>query len=160
MFVLCCVCFFFFFKQKTAYVVRISDWSSDVCSSDLVRDAVEHYLLTAEKNNVQALFLIAGGGGGGASGQNTGQGYINLVHWDDRPGPDNSADAIAQRARKALSGLRDAQIYALVPGAVRGLGDTSGFTVELQNRSGLSRDDFAARSEEHTSELQSLMRIS
>src|SRR3546814_10058211 len=29
------VCFFFF-KQKTAYEVRISDWSSDVCSSDLV----------------------------------------------------------------------------------------------------------------------------
>src|SRR3546814_75825 len=28
--------FFFFFKQKTAYEVRISDWSSDVCSSDLV----------------------------------------------------------------------------------------------------------------------------
>src|SRR3546814_4677965 len=27
----------FFFKQKTAYEVRISDWSSDVCSSDLVR---------------------------------------------------------------------------------------------------------------------------
>src|SRR3546814_5331737 len=26
---------FFFFKQKTAYVMRISDWSSDVCSSDL-----------------------------------------------------------------------------------------------------------------------------
>src|SRR3546814_1328484 len=28
------VCFFFFFKQKTAYEMRISDWSSDVCSSD------------------------------------------------------------------------------------------------------------------------------
>src|SRR3546814_1331343 len=28
---------FFFFKQKTAYVLRISDWSSDVCSSDLYR---------------------------------------------------------------------------------------------------------------------------
>src|SRR3546814_18105791 len=27
---------FFFFKQKTAYVMRISDWSSDVCSSDLL----------------------------------------------------------------------------------------------------------------------------
>src|SRR3546814_6857013 len=27
--------FFFFFKQKTAYELRISDWSSDVCSSDL-----------------------------------------------------------------------------------------------------------------------------
>src|SRR3546814_11907670 len=31
--------FFFFFKQKTAYEMRISDWSSDVCSSDLVRRA-------------------------------------------------------------------------------------------------------------------------
>src|SRR3546814_764822 len=30
------VCIFFFFKQKTAYEMRISDWSSDVCSSDLM----------------------------------------------------------------------------------------------------------------------------
>src|SRR3546814_1340274 len=30
------VCCFFFFKQKTAYDMRISDWSSDVCSSDLL----------------------------------------------------------------------------------------------------------------------------
>src|SRR3546814_6188073 len=30
---------FFFFKQKTAYEMRISDWSSDVCSSDLLRSA-------------------------------------------------------------------------------------------------------------------------
>src|SRR3546814_13357619 len=30
-----CFNFFFFFKQKTAYEVRISDWSSDVCSSNL-----------------------------------------------------------------------------------------------------------------------------
>src|SRR3546814_2669042 len=32
---LCLLLFFFFFKQKTAYEMRISDWSSDVCSSDL-----------------------------------------------------------------------------------------------------------------------------
>src|SRR3546814_628205 len=31
----CVICFVFFFKQKTAYEMRISDWSSDVCSSDL-----------------------------------------------------------------------------------------------------------------------------
>src|SRR3546814_6223529 len=31
-----CVCCFFFVKQKTAYEMRISDWSSDVCSSDLL----------------------------------------------------------------------------------------------------------------------------
>src|SRR3546814_4958937 len=32
-----CFSFFFFFKQKTAYEMRISDWSSDVCSSDLLK---------------------------------------------------------------------------------------------------------------------------
>src|SRR3546814_2422463 len=31
------VCFLFFFYQKTAYLMRFSDWSSDVCSSDLLR---------------------------------------------------------------------------------------------------------------------------
>src|SRR3546814_10622316 len=35
MFICMYLCFFFFFKQKTAYEMRISDWSSDVCSSDL-----------------------------------------------------------------------------------------------------------------------------
>src|SRR3546814_4231141 len=34
------VCWFFFFKQKTAYEMRISDWSSDVCSSDLKDAAI------------------------------------------------------------------------------------------------------------------------
>src|SRR3546814_4450593 len=37
-----CYWFSFFFKQKTAYELRISDWSSDVCSSDL-RDGVIWY---------------------------------------------------------------------------------------------------------------------
>src|SRR3546814_5512982 len=32
---MCFIVLFFFFKQKTAYEMRISDWSSDVCSSDL-----------------------------------------------------------------------------------------------------------------------------
>src|SRR3546814_2495488 len=40
-----CVFLFFFFKQKTAYEMRISDWSSDVCSSDLAErnDMVEYF---------------------------------------------------------------------------------------------------------------------
>src|SRR3546814_8155077 len=35
------LCVFFFFKQKTAYEMRISDWSSDVCSSDLAPIGVQ-----------------------------------------------------------------------------------------------------------------------
>src|SRR3546814_5325672 len=37
-----CILLFFFFKQKTAYEMRISDWSSDVCSSDLTKRFVLH----------------------------------------------------------------------------------------------------------------------
>src|SRR3546814_3636508 len=39
--------FFFFFKQKTAYEMRISDWSSDVCSSDLQSAAVDNAMQQA-----------------------------------------------------------------------------------------------------------------
>ena len=105
-----------------------------------VRDMIEKYLTTVEKDNVGSSFLVAGGGGGG---QNTGQGFVNLKPWDERIGPENTADAIAQRATAAFRGLRDAQVFTLVPGAVRGLGDTSGFNVQLQNSSGMSREDFA-----------------
>src|SRR3546814_1012341 len=52
---MCLLCFFFF-KQKTAYEMRISDWSSDVCSSDLVivyalADANGHLMRSQEKIN-------------------------------------------------------------------------------------------------------------
>src|SRR3546814_6880124 len=46
--------FFFFFKQKTAYEMRISDWSSDVCSSDLP------FFAKAAVNRVWASFFGRG----------------------------------------------------------------------------------------------------
>src|SRR3546814_4022282 len=43
--------YLFFFKQKTAYEMRISDWSSDVCSSDL--DGASHLSLLVQRNLAQ-----------------------------------------------------------------------------------------------------------
>src|SRR3546814_10612523 len=53
--------FFFFFKQKTAYEIRISDWSSDVCSSDLRQaDAAEAGLIADEGvGQIIALEIVA-----------------------------------------------------------------------------------------------------
>src|SRR3546814_9719242 len=51
---------FFFFKQKTAYEMRISDWSSDVCSSDLVRRGQARVLAGAEAQLARILFLALG----------------------------------------------------------------------------------------------------
>ncbi len=111
-----------------------------------VRNEIEKYLTTYERANIDFFFLVAGGGGGGGgvAGQNTGQGFINLKDWDDRPGEENTADAIAQRATAAFRKLRDAQVFVLVPGSVQGLGDTSGFNMQFQNTSGMSRADFVA----------------
>src|SRR3546814_7320839 len=50
---------FFFFKQKTAYEMRISDWSSDVCSSDLKRKAPLHLRRRFQRAVHEALALEA-----------------------------------------------------------------------------------------------------
>jgi multidrug efflux pump len=109
-----------------------------------VQEQVEKYFLDNEGKNTRAIFTVAGGGGGGPSGQNTGMGFLALKDWSERHGKENSADAITRRASVALSGLRDARVFALVPPAIRGLGQSNGFTMELQNTGGLTRAEFSA----------------
>src|SRR3546814_9535062 len=102
------VCFFFF-KQKTAYEMRISDWSSDVCSSDLIPFDGADAPRPAEDE--------------GAAGT-----------------PQGRQAAPAAGAHEALQGRKDQ--------SARGL------------PADRPPDSDLLRSEEHTSELQSLMRIS
>jgi len=106
--------------------------------------AIEKYFLTKEKANTNTLFTIAGAGGGGSGGQNQGFGFISLSDWSKRKGTENSADAITQRATAALAGLRDVEFHALVPPSIRGLGQSTGFEMQLLNSGGLSREAFAA----------------
>jgi multidrug efflux pump len=109
-----------------------------------VQRAVENYFMNGpDKRNIKTFFTVAGGGQG-AAGQNTGQAFMNLADYDKRKGSKNSADAIVERASRAFRGLRDAQVFALVPGAIRGLGQSSGFTMELLNTGGMSKEQFDA----------------
>src|SRR3546814_3279024 len=55
-------CFFFFFNQKTAYEMRISDWSSDVCSSDLLNRGDPGELLTDLIGEKKAKALLSSWG--------------------------------------------------------------------------------------------------
>ncbi|WP_217551123.1 efflux RND transporter permease subunit, partial [Pantoea sp. GbtcB22] len=66
------------------------------------------------------------------SGQNAGIGFITLKNCSERKGAENSADAIAARAMANLASIRDAQIFELSPPSVSGLGQSVGFTFELQ----------------------------
>src|SRR3546814_7044307 len=100
---------FFFFKQKTAYEMRISDWSSDVCSSDL-------------------LFQLKAG------------------------------NAIGHQPARAVMPVIDVHVIALHAQQLGG-GETGRPSADdAHGLAGTIGED--RRSEEHTSELQSLMRIS
>ncbi|HEV7633498.1 MAG TPA: efflux RND transporter permease subunit, partial [Steroidobacteraceae bacterium] len=105
---------------------------------------IERYFLTQESKDVPIVFLIVGQSQAG-SGQNAGRGFIALAPWDARKGADHSAAAITQRASNRVGPqLRDAEFFALNPPPVRGLGQSSGFTMELLNTGGLTRDEFRA----------------
>lgn len=108
---------------------------------------IQKYFLTQEKENVAVVYALSGSSRAGA-GQNAGRGFLALAPWDERDRDGASAGEIAQRAMKALSTLRDVRFYALNPPPVRGLGSSTGFTAQLLNTGGLSRDEFKARSEE------------
>ncbi|WP_261666539.1 efflux RND transporter permease subunit [Erwinia mallotivora] len=103
-----------------------------------VRKAVQDYFQTSEKENVEVSMLVNGFSFAG-SGQNAGVGFIALKNWDQRKGEENSAAGIAARAMQHLSAIRDAQIIVMTPPAVSGLGQSDGFTMELQARAGTDR---------------------
>jgi multidrug efflux pump len=110
----------------------------------VVQQKVEDYFLHGpDAKNVHSFFSVVGGGGG-ANGQNSGRMFMNLAPFDEREGSENSAKAIVDRASKEFRKLHDAQVFALVPAAIRGLGQSAGFTMELENTSGMSREEFAA----------------
>ncbi|WP_157219065.1 efflux RND transporter permease subunit [Flavisphingomonas formosensis] len=107
--------------------------------------AIQRYFLTQEKANTAAVYTVVGGNQAG-TGQNAGRGFLSLAPWDQRKGAENTAEAITRRATQAIGRqLRDVQFNALNPPPVRGLGQSSGFTLELLNSGNLSRDEFKAR---------------
>lgn len=103
--------------------------------------SIQDYFLSDEKDNVAFVFVTSGFSFAG-QGENTAQGFINLAPWDVRKGTANSAGGIAGRATKQLSAIRDAKILAMTPPSIRGLGQSNGFTFELLNTGGLSRERF------------------
>ncbi|VVO64740.1 Multidrug efflux pump subunit AcrB [Pseudomonas fluorescens] len=70
------------------------------------------------------------------SGQNAALAFTTLKDWSDR-GSDDSASSIAERANIALSQIKDAVAFAVLPPPVDGLGTSSGFEFRLQDRGGL-----------------------
>jgi multidrug efflux pump len=105
---------------------------------------VEAWFRKNEADNVGVVYTVIGAGQGGAA-QSAGRGFLSFKPWEERKGADNSAQAITRRATAALKSLRDAEFFALNPPPIRGLGQSSGFTMELLNSGGLTHEQFAQR---------------
>src|SRR3546814_4745390 len=122
---------FFFFKQKTAYEMRISDWSSDVCSSDLLMaDCKIRDVYTGIAGSHIRSFNSSG-----------------MVAVKDKEVTATDVARVIETA-KAVNIPTDQQVLHVL---------TQEFIVDGQED---IREPIGMRSEEHTSELQSLMRIS
>ncbi len=105
----------------------------------------EDYIL--KQPEVEAMISISGLGMGGNS-QNTARAFIRLKDWDERGGPGQGAAAIAQRATMALSSIGDADAFVMQPPTVRGLGQSSGFDLQLKDLAGLGHDALVAAREQ------------
>ena len=104
----------------------------------VIDQVVEHFT-GAEKDNVESVFGVTGFSFAGA-GQNMGLAFVLLKDWAERTGPDQSAQAVAGRGFGALSQVRDAFVFPIVPPAVIELGNVSGFDFYLQARAGQTHE--------------------
>ena len=109
---------------------------------EVAQTVAKHYL-DKEKDNVEFVFAVAGFSFAG-SGQNTGMAFTRLRDWSLREGSENRAPAIANRANMNFFGIRDAQIYALVPPSVQELGNATGFDIQMQDRGNVGHDGMIA----------------
>src|SRR3546814_1627608 len=142
--------FFVFFKQKTAYEMRISDWSSDVCSSDLVsvieyHGTVQGFLVLIPE--IDALLLDNVAVSTNVRGSEIGR---VLLEFAERSAIEAGYRQIRLYINEAMT--ENFELY-------RRIGYTETHRAKVK---GLQRVYMAKvlRSEEHTSELQSLMRRS
>ena len=107
--------------------------------TDAVIDQIQHYFAENESANVESFFGVSGFSFAG-SGQNMGIAFLRLKDWDERPGAEQSVQAIAGRAFPALMGIRDAMAFPIVPPSVIELGNVSGFDFYLQARAGQAHE--------------------
>ncbi|WP_049204812.1 efflux RND transporter permease subunit, partial [Serratia marcescens] len=101
-----------------------------------VVEKVERYFLTEEKQDVLSVFAIIGSGPGG-NGQNVARLFIRLKDWDLRTSGANSSFDIIDRATLAFNKINEARVIASSPPAITGLGNSSGFDMELEDHAGL-----------------------
>ena len=74
---------------------------------------------------------------GGGEQSNTGTYFVVLKNWDERKGKEHTAAAVVERFNEMAYGIQEAQIFAMVPPAIPGLGASGGLQLQLEDRNNL-----------------------
>ncbi|MBO4300146.1 MAG: efflux RND transporter permease subunit [Desulfovibrio sp.] len=98
---------------------------------------IEAYFLNEEKAAVQGVEIRTGIAAGGSRGQNVASGSANLRPWNERKNQALSADAVVRRARAHFAGHPVARILISQPPQVRGLGQASDISLQLEDQGNL-----------------------
>src|SRR6185503_1219166 len=101
---------------------------------------ITDYYLTQEKKNVDLTFTVAGVNPIAGVSQNSGVAFTKFIDWGKRPGKQNTAAAIAQRAFMHFFGNPEAQVFPLVFPSVPELGFSTGFDLQMQDRANLGHE--------------------
>ncbi len=118
-------------------LIQLSPGATQPRAVAVARQAETHF--QKDEPNTAHVFGVNGFSYAGP-GQNSGMLFVRLKDWDERKAAKDRAPAIVQRAIGAYSRIRDGQVVALQPPPVNGLGSSSGFDLELVDRSGLGHD--------------------
>ena len=148
---------FLFQRMPTAYlpdedqgilmVQALLPANSTLEQTEKVMEGVKDYFLEHEKDAVESCMTLSGSNFSGR-GQNAGMAFAKLKDWKLRDRPELKAGAVAGRAMREFSKIRNAMVFAFPPPAVVELGVSKGFDFQLLDRGGLGHAELmAARNE-------------
>ena len=92
---------------------------------------------------IESFNKVAGFGMGSGSGASHGMFIIKLKHWDERPGKENSVDAISEEIYQRTAHIKNASIFVFSPPMISGYGTGNSFELYLQDRSGKGIDELS-----------------
>jgi multidrug efflux pump len=125
--------------QGTAFVQVISPPGATSERTQRTLDEITRYMREEESGVVASTFAINGFNFSGR-GQSAGMAFLRLRDWSERPGAENSAQALTRRVMAKFSNYPEAMIFAFAPPAITELGNATGFTFQLLDRGGLGHD--------------------
>lgn len=96
---------------------------------------------------------VAGFGMGSGSGSSHGMFIIKLKHWDERPGKENSVEAISGEIYRRTANIRNANIFVFSPPMISGYGTGNSFELYLQDRGGKGIDALSKITDQFLVEL-------